>query len=192
MIPAEATAVSCFEPITNLPLISTPGALSSISLRSLLRPVSAMWKVVVLAVSVLAAGTCAKEAQPEFGVKLCGREFIRAVIFTCGGSRWRRAVTNDGDASHNPFSALHDETTGMSPNSVPGRPGPQLQHAAAPDWPREGEEALSFSRPGRSATLEDVLEALRSTGRRERDVVVGLSNACCKWGCSKNEISSLC
>lgn len=26
----------------------------------------------------------------DYGVKLCGREFIRAVIFTCGGSRWRR------------------------------------------------------------------------------------------------------
>lgn len=26
----------------------------------------------------------------EYGVKLCGREFIRAVIFTCGGSRWKR------------------------------------------------------------------------------------------------------
>lgn len=26
-----------------------------------------------------------------YGVKLCGREFIRAVIFTCGGSRWRRS-----------------------------------------------------------------------------------------------------
>lgn len=25
-----------------------------------------------------------------YGVKLCGREFIRAVIFTCGGSRWKR------------------------------------------------------------------------------------------------------
>nr|2FHW_B Chain B, Relaxin 3 (Prorelaxin H3) (Insulin-like peptide INSL7) (Insulin-like peptide 7) [synthetic construct]2K1V_B Chain B, Relaxin-3 [synthetic construct] len=23
-----------------------------------------------------------------YGVRLCGREFIRAVIFTCGGSRW--------------------------------------------------------------------------------------------------------
>lgn len=23
-------------------------------------------------------------------VKLCGREFLRAVVFTCGGSRWRR------------------------------------------------------------------------------------------------------
>lgn len=27
----------------------------------------------------------------DYGVKLCGREFIRAVIFTCGGSRWRRS-----------------------------------------------------------------------------------------------------
>lgn len=28
----------------------------------------------------------------DYGVKLCGREFIRAVIFTCGGSRWRRSL----------------------------------------------------------------------------------------------------
>ncbi|XP_072539112.1 insulin-like peptide INSL5 [Salminus brasiliensis] len=26
-------------------------------------------------------------------VKLCGREFIRAVVYTCGGSRWRRLLT---------------------------------------------------------------------------------------------------
>ncbi|XP_013862710.1 insulin-like peptide INSL5 [Austrofundulus limnaeus] len=26
-------------------------------------------------------------------VKLCGREFLRAVVFTCGGSRWRRFFT---------------------------------------------------------------------------------------------------
>lgn len=32
------------------------------------------------------------DARPApYVVKLCGREFIRAVIFTCGGSRWRRA-----------------------------------------------------------------------------------------------------
>ncbi|KFP98266.1 Relaxin-3, partial [Leptosomus discolor] len=23
-------------------------------------------------------------------VKLCGRDFVRAVVFTCGGSRWKR------------------------------------------------------------------------------------------------------
>uniref|UniRef100_A0A8D0L381 Uncharacterized protein n=1 Tax=Sphenodon punctatus TaxID=8508 RepID=A0A8D0L381_SPHPU len=32
----------------------------------------------------------AQARSPSYGVKLCGREFIRAVIFTCGGSRWRR------------------------------------------------------------------------------------------------------
>ncbi|KAG7514294.1 relaxin-3-like [Solea senegalensis] len=26
-------------------------------------------------------------------VKLCGREFLRAVVYTCGGSRWRRFFT---------------------------------------------------------------------------------------------------
>lgn len=33
-------------------------------------------------------------------VKLCGREFLRAVVYTCGGSRWRRVLTEtdvDGD-----------------------------------------------------------------------------------------------
>uniref|UniRef100_A0A3Q1ECU8 Relaxin 1 n=1 Tax=Acanthochromis polyacanthus TaxID=80966 RepID=A0A3Q1ECU8_9TELE len=31
----------------------------------------------------------------DYGVKLCGREFIRAVIFTCGGSRWKRSTEGD-------------------------------------------------------------------------------------------------
>lgn len=33
----------------------------------------------------------AEARAAPYGVKLCGREFIRAVIFTCGGSRWRRS-----------------------------------------------------------------------------------------------------
>ena len=28
--------------------------------------------------------------------------------------------------------------------------------------------------------------------RGSRDVLAGLSSNCCKWGCSKSEISSLC
>lgn len=35
-------------------------------------------------------------------VKLCGREFLRAVVYTCGGSRWRRFLTDsdmDGKTS---------------------------------------------------------------------------------------------
>ncbi|KAI5109376.1 insulin-like 5a precursor, partial [Silurus meridionalis] len=35
-------------------------------------------------------------------VKLCGREFIRAVVYTCGGSRWRRLLTpqNEGKSEY--------------------------------------------------------------------------------------------
>lgn len=54
-----------------------------------------MWKVTLLTLSllvVLVDKTQCNEGHSSFyGVKLCGREFIRAVIFTCGGSRWRRS-----------------------------------------------------------------------------------------------------
>lgn len=54
-----------------------------------------MWKAVVLAVCLLVAGVQPMD-DPAYGVKLCGREFIRAVIFTCGGSRWRRSLRSLG------------------------------------------------------------------------------------------------
>ena len=41
----------------------------------------------------------------NYGVKLCGREFIRAVIFTCGGSRWKRSLGEEfGKFKNLPFS----------------------------------------------------------------------------------------
>lgn len=62
-----------------------------------------MYKAVVLAVCLLLAGVRAYDG-PSYGVKLCGREFIRAVIFTCGGSRWRRSITNTGMISTQIFT----------------------------------------------------------------------------------------
>lgn len=59
-------------------------------------PRGIMWKAVVLAVCLLVAGVQPMD-DPTYGVKLCGREFIRAVIFTCGGSRWRRSITSAGE-----------------------------------------------------------------------------------------------
>lgn len=55
-----------------------------------------MWKAVVLTVCLLVAGVKPMD-DPTYGVKLCGREFIRAVIFTCGGSRWRRSIMSAGE-----------------------------------------------------------------------------------------------
>ncbi|KAJ8383699.1 hypothetical protein AAFF_G00215410 [Aldrovandia affinis] len=152
-----------------------------------------MWKSVVLAACLLVGGAWATEVQPAYGVKLCGREFIRAVIFTCGGSRWRRAVRSADDLSHGAFSTYHDDAAdNWRPDSAPGPSHQQPLETEAPAWPWEGEGGPPFSRPERSPLSADVLEALRSSDRKGRAVVVGLSNACCKWGCSKSEISSLC
>ncbi|NP_001122028.1 insulin-like 5b precursor [Danio rerio] len=51
-------------------------------------------KVMLLAV-LLVFAACADSAQAQKGLRLCGREFFRAVVYTCGGSRWRRVQTED-------------------------------------------------------------------------------------------------
>jgi len=83
----------------------------------------------------------------------------------------------------------------FDPWSVPQLSGEQ-QPSETQIWKGEAMDAATtgsvFSRFARSPISEEVLEALRSADRKSRDVVVGLSNACCKWGCSKSEISSLC
>ncbi|KAK5885121.1 hypothetical protein CesoFtcFv8_018864 [Champsocephalus esox] len=146
-----------------------------------------MWKAVVLAVCLLVA-----EVQPidvpTYGVKLCGREFIRAVIFTCGGSRWRRSLRSSDD-SEDPFSSSQMESS----DSLIHNPVVEslLQRNRDLSFTTDSHEGV-FSRPARSFITEEILQALRKADRKGRDVVVGLSNACCKWGCSKSEISSLC
>ncbi|XP_076849136.1 prorelaxin H1 [Brachyhypopomus gauderio] len=62
----------------------------------------------VYSVCVCADAQSASRAavQRDYGVKLCGREFIRAVIFTCGGSRWKRAdldLLQSGDNGEHMF-----------------------------------------------------------------------------------------
>ncbi|XP_044768224.1 relaxin-3 isoform X2 [Neomonachus schauinslandi] len=104
-----------------------------------------------------------------YGVKLCGREFIRAVIFTCGGSRWRRSDLLAPEATGDPFPDADSD------------PDSELDEAVA------SSEWLALTKYPR-AFYEGTLGALRGG----RDVVAGLSSNCCKWGCSKSEISSLC
>jgi len=45
--------------------------------------------VLLLAALLCSAGQAGAEVR---AVKLCGREFLRAVVYTCGGSRWRRLL----------------------------------------------------------------------------------------------------
>ncbi|XP_066498126.1 relaxin-3a [Hoplias malabaricus] len=151
-----------------------------------------MWKAVVLAMCLLLSGVKTMDG-PTYGVKLCGREFIRAVIFTCGGSRWRRSISSTDELALDPFST-EDQVAGDSwvLSSGPESSIQQAAESASLGLSHSGQEGAVFRRPARSLISEEVLEALRTSSRKGRDVVVGLSNACCKWGCSKSEISSLC
>uniref|UniRef100_A0AAQ4QHY7 Insulin n=1 Tax=Gasterosteus aculeatus aculeatus TaxID=481459 RepID=A0AAQ4QHY7_GASAC len=151
-----------------------------------------MWKAALLTMGLLVAlveKVRSNDAQPPFyGVKLCGREFIRAVIFTCGGSRWRRSLRDTDSIGEEAFDPWNT-------NSIPqliGKQAPAESQVWREQTLNEASVAAAFSRSARSPISEEVLEALRSADRKGRDVVVGLSNACCKWGCSKGEISSLC
>ncbi|XP_026859190.1 relaxin-3a isoform X1 [Electrophorus electricus] len=151
-----------------------------------------MWKAAVLAVCLLLAGVRSMDG-PTYGVKLCGREFIRAVIFTCGGSRWRRSITNTDELTIDPFSSIDsDAADGWA---LPSGPDSSLNLGTEPTSFRMvqgGQVDGLFSRHSRSLLSGEMLETLHTSNRKGRDVVVGLSNACCKWGCSKSEISSLC
>ncbi|KAM7009200.1 relaxin-3b [Tautogolabrus adspersus] len=148
-----------------------------------------MWKAAILTLVLLVAlvdKVRSDDGNPSFyGVKLCGREFIRAVIFTCGGSRWRRSLGDSALTGEEAFDSWH-----MNP--IPQLASEQ-DPADSQTWKdHTSNGAAGFFRSARSPISEEVLEALRSADRKGRDVVVGLSNACCKWGCSKSEISSLC
>uniref|UniRef100_A0A8C7YVN0 Relaxin-3 n=1 Tax=Oryzias sinensis TaxID=183150 RepID=A0A8C7YVN0_9TELE len=147
-----------------------------------------MWTAVVLALCLVLAGAQPMEDH-AYGVKLCGREFIRAVIFTCGGSRWKRSL-GSADGLEDPFGIYPEESSeGLKQNFVVERLFQRNKDLSFVS--RDNQDGV-FSRPTRSFITDEILEALRKADRKGRDVVVGLSNACCKWGCSKSEISSLC
>ncbi|XP_010611722.1 relaxin-3 isoform X2 [Fukomys damarensis] len=119
----------------------------------------------------------AQARATAYGVKLCGREFIRAVIFTCGGSRWRRMDS----LAHEAADAFEDVDS--NGDSLAG----ELDDAVdSSEWLALAKSAQAFY--GGRPSWQGTPGALRGS----RDVLAGLSSTCCKWGCSKSEISSLC
>ncbi|XP_066460341.1 relaxin-3-like [Eleutherodactylus coqui] len=155
----------------------------------------------------------------DYGVKLCGREFIRAVIFTCGGSRWKRLLPEDGKSpAYRSADSLQDSTyQELHPLKMQSLLGSRLEQLLKSNVPlRQQSLKDSFhSYDGYSYTpvedfseyvqqLEDASESENSaaagsdgfplikSSRWRRELSIGVAGICCKWGCTKAEISSLC
>ncbi|KAG8455183.1 hypothetical protein GDO86_001396 [Hymenochirus boettgeri] len=170
----------------------------------------------------------------DYGMKLCGREFIRAVIFTCGGSRWKRLSLGEesGDRRRDLQSYRHltgdtiQDYSNKELNQVKliSLSEPRIHTLQNEDFPvnqqvlkeslntyenyndylpitddfsdyfRQVEDTSrktqSLSEPHVSAQSDG--QPWISSPRRRREMNIGVAGICCKWGCTKAEISTLC
>ncbi|XP_052556448.1 relaxin-3-like [Tympanuchus pallidicinctus] len=157
-----------------------------------------------------------------YGVKLCGREFIRAVIFTCGGSRWKRLsllATEPVPAVDSSQAASNNLLGHVKLQSVLGPEMEQMQRSnpllgleklkdlyalsdyneyepVADDFKellRQLEEAAPRDKGGAgvAAPVGPSSYPWARNPRRKRESL-GLAGVCCKWGCTKAEISTIC
>ncbi|XP_071437117.1 relaxin-3-like [Pithys albifrons albifrons] len=154
-----------------------------------------------------------------YGVKLCGREFIRAVIFTCGGSRWKRLSLLVEPAAGSAQTSSNRLLGNFNLQSVLDPEVEQLQRSSpvlgwetlkdlfnlnyyneyvpvADDFKelvRQVEEAVQKDRggTGNANPMESSSYLWARYPRRKRESL-GLAGMCCKWGCTKAEISTIC
>ncbi|XP_037609044.1 prorelaxin H1 [Sebastes umbrosus] len=183
-----------------------------------------LWRL-TLAVAVVCVGGICKCVKADvmsrlilprdYGVKLCGREFIRAVIFTCGGSRWKRST--EGDIDPFQWSSLSDVT--VEENHHTWQPVAELT-ADNPSPLRIGSSSYSLAdllalygvRGDRQQQQPPMLSnlALQPSAvlgerdgnraaadwpipsKKKRNFSLGVAGKCCNQGCTKNDIGRLC
>ncbi|KAM6262278.1 insulin-like peptide INSL5 [Porphyrio hochstetteri] len=137
-----------------------------------------MKKGIVLALAFLTLLVAACEGEGKT-VKLCGRDFVRAVVFTCGGSRWKRHLADyhylfEGE-NLLPFS---QETNGYADSSTSTD---QRLDADSDEIPKAEPETQPDSQgPSKTSLL------------KKREAAKLLATSCCSVGCSERDISSLC
>uniref|UniRef100_A0A8C4SB40 Insulin-like 5a n=1 Tax=Erpetoichthys calabaricus TaxID=27687 RepID=A0A8C4SB40_ERPCA len=135
-------------------------------------------KVSVVCVLLLLAVVCVGVHSEMKMVKLCGREFVRAVIYTCGGSRWRR-IPGGGDLPGNYTKYCCFICPGQMPLNPFSRSLNSLEDISSED----SREIFSSSNPlvKREAPL-----------KLERDLNQIITTGCCQFGCNKKDLSFLC
>ncbi|XP_053322081.1 prorelaxin H1 [Spea bombifrons] len=174
------------------------------------------------------------ELRAEYGVKLCGREFIRAVIFTCGGSRWKRLSLEAEDGGdwrrdtpgyrRRTGDAAIQDSSNKELNQLKLQPflESRIDHLENADFPlrqrplkdtlniyddysdyapssddfnayvRQAEESTRKAQSGAEVSGVVGSDRFPWMNRRRREASVGVAGICCKWGCTKAEISTLC
>ncbi|XP_077479680.1 relaxin-3-like [Stigmatopora argus] len=153
----------------------------------------------VLALALVACGGAQGEAggkvvrSRDYGVKLCGREFIRAVIFTCGGSRWKRVAVTPHDSFD--WSPHRDEQPAIihTRNFFERRRSVALSSNSDAQVLTVRARQSERNEPGRLDVLGALAQLQRGIGARGRRYFSGgVASVCCTQGCTRNDIGRLC
>ncbi|KAJ1085842.1 hypothetical protein NDU88_005967 [Pleurodeles waltl] len=133
----------------------------------------------------------------ESGVKLCGREFIRTVVMSCGGSRWKRYSPEPGQGSANPYRALLDWLNSDQFFLLPHHLN------SLPDGEREGQDPAGVAAPLGGSNQDNLLgpqegamhdeengQHMAAQTRSKRNA--GPAGSCCRRGCTKSELVRFC
>ncbi|XP_071982656.1 relaxin-3-like [Engystomops pustulosus] len=147
----------------------------------------------VLLIACVIPKLCQALEVADGGIRLCGRDFIRTVVMSCGGSRWKRYSPEPGQERVNPYrdfldwlnrDALEDPD---HLNSVYG----EAHRAPNPPY-----SSLQKNDP----TMEQLQGALYDPIASEEQQGVGLrmkrsagpALSCCQRGCTKTELMKFC
>ncbi|KAM8999770.1 insulin-like peptide INSL5 [Sarcophilus harrisii] len=126
-----------------------------------------VWALFFLSALVAISGVRGKEV-----LKVCGRDFIRAIVYTCGSSRWKRDL----------HYALED--------------GEGEKHFEAPNENGASYDLVDhslFSAQSPAGEIPTQKHQVMGTGQRKRRAdMADLATFCCRTGCTATELSKLC
>ncbi|KAG9486410.1 relaxin-3-like [Eleutherodactylus coqui] len=145
-----------------------------------------------LLIAYIVPNLCPALEVADGGIRLCGRDFIRTVVMSCGGSRWKRYSPEPGQERLSPYRNLDwlNRDSLEVPdhlNSVYG----ETHRAPNPPY-----SSLQKNDP----TMEQLQGALYDSNTSEEHQGVGLrmkrsagaALSCCQRGCTKTELMKFC
>ncbi|XP_037020789.2 insulin-like peptide INSL5 [Artibeus jamaicensis] len=134
-------------------------------------------KASVFTLSLFSVLLATSEVTSAKSVKLCGREYVRTVVYICASSRWRRHLEGISQVQQ----------------------AERENYFQLPNEPQVSEESLEQNRlkvkPAGEGSLQQGQLPTRGLGGAKKHAVASgrdLETLCCTSGCSLADLSALC
>ncbi|XP_072260804.1 insulin-like 3 [Pyxicephalus adspersus] len=146
-----------------------------------------------LLLAIVLPSWCQGMEVSDVGVRLCGRDFIRTIVMSCGGSRWKRYSPEPGQERSNPNRDFLDWINRASLDDPDRMNSLYADSHIASNSPYSALQKDDPTLDQLHGVLYDplVLEEQQSIGLRMKRSA-GPALSCCQRGCTKNELMKFC